>query len=185
VAASVNFPPAETATLLTALQTGVTNLSAADADTESGSHESFALAATAELQFDTAFRNVAYYVQSKADAKPDQAVEIILSAALKTKKSSDKMKAPSPIDNIVAKVTGDGNTIKLLIKTGNPRSTHIEILMTATPDIEGSWQSIADITARRFLVTGLTNGVRYYFKARAINSIGKSIYSNVVSQIAA
>ena len=185
VAASTFFPPAETATLLPPLQTATNNLLAADAATASGSHQSFALADTAELQFDTTIRNVAYYVQTKADAQPDQAEEIILSADLKVKKSSVKMKAPHPIDDLIARVTGDGNSIQLLVKTINPRSTHIEILMTTNPDDNASWISIADITARKFLMQGLVNGTRYYFKARAINSIGKSIYTNVVSQIAA
>jgi hypothetical protein len=185
VAASPFFPPAETAPLLPPLETAITNLLAADAETESGSHQSFALADSAELQFNTTIRNVGYFVQTKADAQPALAEEIILAAALKIKKSSVKIKAPHPLQDLTASVTGDGNSIRLQRKTDNPRSTHIEILMTTTPDDDSSWISIADITARKFTKTGLINGTRYYFKARAINSIGKSIYTNVISQLGA
>ncbi|MFI5218235.1 MAG: fibronectin type III domain-containing protein [Bacteroidia bacterium] len=186
VTASAFFPasPEKTA-LLTALQTATGDLAAADAATATGSHESFAVADTEELQFDTALRNVSYYVQTKADTAPLQAEEIILAAALKTKKASVKMKPPHPVEEVRAKVTGDGDSIKLYLVSDNPRSTHFEILMTTTPDIETSWASVADITARRMLVQGLRNGLRYYFKVRAINSIGRSIYSEPVSQIAA
>ena len=137
------------------------------------------------MQFDMTLRNMGYYVQTKADANGEKAEEIIKAAALKVKSADKKMQPPKPIEDMQAKVTGDGNSIQLKVKTDNPRSAHIEILMTTTPNVEDSWTSIADITARRLLVQGLTNGTRYYFKARAINSIGRSIYSDVVSQIAA
>jgi len=185
IPASPFFVPAETAPLLAALQTATDNLKDADAETATGSHESFALADSAELQYDTAIRNMAYYVQSKADASPGTAEEIILSAAMKTKKASVKMQPPHPVRDVRAKVTGNGNSIKLYVVSDNPRSTRIEILMTTTPDIESSWVSIANITARRLLVENLVNGTRYYFKVKAINNIGTSIYSNVISQIAA
>jgi hypothetical protein len=57
--------------------------------------------------------------------------------------------------------------------------------MSTTPDVDSSWVSVANITARRLLVESLANGTRYYFKVSAINNIGKSIYSNIISQIAA
>lgn len=186
ITASTHFPvSAEKTALLLALLTATDNLEQANADTESGSHESYAAADVAELQYDMAYRNIAYYVQTKADAQPALAEEIILSAAMKIKKASVKMKAPTPLNGLRAKVTGDATSIKLRIDTDNPRSTHYEILMTSTPDVDNSWVSIADITARKFLVEGLENGTRYFFKARAINSISKSIYSDVVSQVAA
>ena len=90
-----------------------------------------------------------------------------------------------PIEDMRAVITGQGDSIKLLISSDNPRSTHFEVLMTSTPDVDNSWVSVADTTARRLMVEGLTNGTRYYFKARAINNIGRSIYSDVVSQLAA
>ncbi|MEP7170542.1 MAG: hypothetical protein ABI855_14325, partial [Bacteroidota bacterium] len=152
VAASPHFTPAETAPLLLVLDAKTIALSVAEAATESGSHESYAIADTAELQYDTAIRNVGYFVQSKADAKPELAEEIILSADMKMKRASVKMKAPRPVQEVGARVTGNGNSIKLLIVSDNPRSTHFEILMTTTPEAEGSWVSIADITKRRFLV---------------------------------
>ena len=182
---SPHFNPAETAPLLATLQTATDNLNDADAETASGSHESFALAESAELQYDTAVRNTAYYVQTKADANPAIAEEIILSAAMKTKKASVKMKPPHPVQDVRAKVTGDGNSIKLYVVSDNPRSTRFEVLMSTTPDIESSWVSIANTTARRLLVENLVNGTRYYFKVKANNNIGTSIYSNVISQIAA
>lgn len=186
VTASAFFPvSAEKTALLAALLTANDNLAAADAETATGSHESFAAADAAELQFDLALRNMSYYVQSKADANPEQAEEIILAAAMKVKKSSVKMKPPHPVDDVRAKVTGDGDSIRLYIASDNPRSTHIEILMTTTPAVDTSWVSIADITARKMLVQGLVNGTRYYFKVRAINSIGRSMYSEPISQIAA
>ena len=186
VTASSFFPAsAEKTALLLALQTATTELDTANADTASGSHESYAAADAAELQFDMAMRNMGYYVQARADAELDNAEAIILSAGMEVKKASVKMKAPHPIEAIKAKVTGDETSIKLYIITDNPRSTHIEILRTTSPDDPNSWIAIADITARRFLATDLENGIRYYFKARAINSIGKSEYSDVVSQVSA
>lgn len=186
IGASPFFPvSAEKTVLLLALDNGNNNLAEADAATASGSHESFAAARTAELQWDTAYRNCAYYVQTKADADPEQAEQIILAAEMKVKKASVKMKEPSPIEALTAKVTGLGDSIKLHIFSDNPRSTHYEVLMTTTPDVDTSWVSIADITAKTHKVGGLENGARYFFKARAINTIGKSIYCNVVSQVSA
>ena len=170
--------------MLLALLTATGNLAAADAATQSGSHASFSAAAAAELQFDMAFRNVAFYVQKTADADPANDETIILSAALKVKKSSVKMKDPNPII-INAFVVGNGTSIRLKIDSDNPRSTHNEIVMTQTPDDDNSWVAIADITAKKAMINGLKNGERYYFKTRAINSLGKSDYSGVVSQLAA
>ncbi|MEO5569283.1 MAG: fibronectin type III domain-containing protein [Bacteroidia bacterium] len=182
---SAFFPPVEKAPLLTALDTANTDLSDADAATEGKSSLSFQEAYTAELQWDLAYRNVGYYVQTKADQLPGQAMEIITAADMKFKKSSVKMQPPRPVLGFQARVTGNGDTIKLLIDSDNPRSTHFEIIMTATPVQEDSWVSIADITKRKFIAEHLVNGTRYYFKVRAINNIGKSIYSDVISQIAA
>ena len=182
---STNFPAsAEKTALLAAQQTANDNLQAADETTATGSHASYAAAETAELQFDMAIRNTGYYVQKIADASPENTEEIILSAALKVKKSSVKMRDPNPII-INAFVGGNGTSIKLKIDSDNPRSTHNEILMTQTPDVENSWTAIADITAKKFVASELENGVRYHFKARAINSLGRSDYSGVVSQLAA
>ncbi|HNR20994.1 MAG TPA: fibronectin type III domain-containing protein [Bacteroidia bacterium] len=186
VDASAFFPAsAEKTARLNALKEATTGLAAADAATASGSHESYAQADTAELQFDTELRNMSYYVQTIADADPVNAEEIILAAALKIKKSSSKMKPPMPVDDVSVKVTGLGNAVKMHIFSDNPRSTHFEIQMTTTPNDENSWDSIADITARKYLVQDLVNGVRYYFRVRAINSMGRSIYSDIVSQVAA
>lgn len=186
VTASPHFPAsAEKSARLTTLHDATAALAAADAATAGGSHESFAIAETAELQFDTELRNMSYYVQTTADSNASLAEEIILSASLKIKKSSSKMKPPTPVDDITAKVTGLGNAIKLHIFSDNPRSTHFEIQMTLTPNDVNSWESIADITARKYMVENLVNGSRYYFRVRAINSIGRSIYSGTISQIAA
>jgi hypothetical protein len=182
---STFFPPLEKAPLLTALDTANTNLSLADAATKGRSKLSFEEAYTAELQWDLAYRNVGYFVQTKADQNPDQAQEIITAASLHFKKSSVKMQPPLPVQDFQALVTGEGNRIKLIIVSVSPRSTHFEILMSTTPEAVDSWVSIADITKRKFLVENLINGTRYYFKVRAINNIGKSIYSNVISQMAA
>ena len=95
------------------------------------------------------------------------------------------MQPPNAVVDFQARVTGNGTSIKQIIVSDNPRSTHFEIVMTTAPDKDDSWVSIADITKRKFLVQGLENGIRYYFKVRAINNIGKSMYSNVISQIAA
>lgn len=186
VTASPYFPgsPEKTALLL-ALLTATDALQVANAATATGAHESYAAATSAELQFDMAMRNMSFYVQAKADADLDNAEEIILSAAMQVKKASVKIKIPHPVESMRARVTGDETTLKLYIVTDNPRSTHLEILMTTTPDADDSWMAIADITARRFLVENLVNGTRYFFKARAINSAGKSDYSDVISQVAA
>lgn len=185
VNASSFFPTGEKTALLAALDTANTTLSAADAATESKSRSSFEAAYTTELQWDLAYRNTGYYVQTKADQNPEQSEEIITAAALNFKKSSVKMQAPLPVEDFQARVTGEGNRIKLIIISDNPRSTHFEILMTTTPNQEDSWVSVADITKRKFMAGNLVNGTRYYFKVRAINNIGKSIYSNVISQVAA
>ncbi len=179
------FPPAETTTLLTELKDRTNLLAEADANTATGSHESFAKAKKAENDWDTTMRKVGSYVQNKADASPENGETIIRAAALRPKAVSEKQKPPKPVDDVQAMVTGYGDAIKLKLTTTNPYGTRYEIEMTTNPDDAASWTSIAQITSRKLLVQGLNNGVRYYFRTRAINNLGKSIYTNVVSQIAA
>jgi hypothetical protein len=180
------FPSTESGPIVDAINDATSDLSTADAATVSGGHESFAAAETAENNWDFAMRKTAAYVQQKADDQPEDAAEIILAAALKMKKVPVKTTTkPLPVEDVMAELTGLGNAIKLTIVSDNRYGVRYEVMMTRTPDVESSWVSVADTTARKIMVEGLLNGERYYFKTRAVNNIGKSIYSGVVSQLAA
>jgi hypothetical protein len=179
------FPVAQFSALTTALKAKTDALSLADAATGSGSRDSFAAADLAEQLWDNAMRNVAFGVQTLADANPDQAEEIVRLAALRSRKASQKTKPVNPVQDFSASVTGRGTAILLKLISDNARNTRFEILMTATPDDEKSWAPVANTTARKAMVQGLTNGTRYYFKVRAINNFSVSDFSNVITQIAA
>ena len=180
-----HFPPAEIIDYIEALQAATESLSLADANTSSGSHLSFAAVYEVEVVWDTAMRNMASYVQQKADAQPVLAAVIITSSSLKIRKDDVKTSFPKPVLNLVASVTGRGDSIKLSMVSDNPYGSRHEIMITTTPELADSWVTIANITARKLMVKNLTNGVRYYFKVRVINSCGASLYSNVISQFAA
>jgi hypothetical protein len=181
----VTYPVLVFGALLADLLAKTDALSVADAATETGSHLSFDEAETAEIAWDTSMRALAAAIQTKANANPTIAAEIIHGAALKSKREPDKKGPAIPVSGLTASVTGLGNAIKLGFKSINPYGTQYDIQMTTTPAIESSWEAIALITARRTLVEELVNGTRYYFRVRAINSLGKSIFSDVVTQVAA
>ena len=179
------FPVSESGTLVTALRLATIELSNADAATASGSFEKYSLADQAEEKWDMMMRNTAAYVQQKADANAEIAASIILSAGLKMKKEPVKATVPLPVQDVQAYTTGLGNAIKLTIVSANTYGCRYEVMMTETPNIATSWVAVANVTARKLLIRNLTNGTRYYFKSRAINNVGTSMYSEVISQIAA
>lgn len=160
-------------------------LAAADSATVTGGSPTFDAADIAEDEYDTAIRAIGAALQTNANANPVMAEEIIHGAALKSKRAPVSRVDPQPVDAVEAKVTGLGTVIKLLLLSINPYGTQYEIQMTTTPDVEASWQTLANITAKRYTVTGLENGTRYYFRVCALNSLGKTIFTNEVSQVAA
>lgn len=60
-----------------------------------------------------------------------------------------------------------------------------EVQMTATPDVEASWQTVGTTTRRRFVKTDLPANVLYAFRVFATGALGEGPMSEIASAKAA
>ena len=121
-------------------------------------------------------KGLAAYVETIANADPDNAENIIISAGMPVKKH--KTVVPK---TFTAKAGKNPGTVVLNNKA-IPHAINI-YQMSTDPNNPASWVTLVTDTRVRYVKTGLTSGIRYFFRTAQINKGVQSAYSPVVDVI--
>ncbi len=92
-------------------------------------------------------------------------------------KGDDSTTPPSVVTNVDV-IAGDGKIVILWDVVSG--ATSYNIYWSISPDVSVSDNKIV-CTSSPYNHSGLTNGITYYYKIRAVNASGESKLSNVVS----
>ena len=103
-------------------------------------------------------KNLASYVETIANADPDNAENIIQSAGMTVKKAAAR--PPKVFSATLTKVPGQ---VKLNSKAAGKTACYI-YQMTTDPNTVTSWQTILTSNNVKDLVNGLASNTRYYFR---------------------
>ena len=114
------------------------------------------------------------YVESVANADPENAVSIIESASMRVK--HERRASPN---GFRLKITGIPGEIQL--RTNSEARSAFLFQFTTTADLPGSWVDLYFGTRAGYKATGLVSGAKHYFRVMKIDKNGKSPWSNVLS----
>jgi hypothetical protein len=156
------FPsPAPTPTTIT---TNVNNLEAANLKAQGGGADDVAAMRVAEAKLDLSVKLLAAYVENIANADPANAVAIILSAGMEIKGKGGRTNQGS---DVVAGKSGE-----IIISCPAEKGATYEFQMCTDFTNEANWKRIYIGTKSKFVMKGLTPGMRYYFRVCAITKEG-------------
>jgi hypothetical protein len=124
---------------------------------------------------ETLLKQEAHYVQSVADANPENAVSIIEGAAMNVRKSAARK--PKAFGAVAGPVSG---TAKLSTKSAGARSSY-EWQYSA--DGGKTWVGAPGTLQAKTVITGLTPGATVQFRYRAVTKTGEGDWSQVVALI--
>jgi len=119
-------------------------------------------------------QQVTAYVQKVADLSPADAEAIILSSGLKVKRVS-----PRQPRVFSAKNDAISGTVNLLAAGAGSRASH-EWQSSTTA---ANWISLPPTFQAKTKVTGLTPGVKMYFRHRIVNKLGVGAWDQTISLI--
>jgi hypothetical protein len=117
---------------------------------------------------------LAAYVESTANADPDNASNIIASSGMPEKKA--KVRAPKGFTAKAGKLMGS-----VVLNTKAVKGSAYIYQMTTDPTNPASWVTICTVTKVRFTKTGLTSGTRYYFRVAVSTKSVQSDWSFVLN----
>jgi hypothetical protein len=167
---NINFPsPYPTLATITSI---TNQLDAARLKANSGSKEAATTVHYLEDELDMALKQLAGYVEGIANQNKSTAEEVILSAGMDLRRKYSRS-----VPEFSAMPTDMPGCVKL-VHQGIKRGAH-EFQMCTDPSNEANWRTIYMGTSGRFVMTKLTPGVVYYFRARSISKDGPSKWSDV------
>ncbi len=169
---NVHFPTPAPA--LSGISTDATNLETAYQTAQTRAKGSSAQMHAMLKVLELALRALANYVETIANADPDNAVSIIESAGLSVKKASP----PKPrILQVVASGKGEVTLSCPTEKSG----TYKWEFTTGDPSVEANWKFLTEVRKSKFVQTGLTSATTYHFRQTTFGLKGLGPVSQVVS----
>ena len=139
---------------------------------QGGGKDEHAVMYAKKLLLELSLKALAGYVESIANANPVNAESIILSAGMQVKKR------PSPRANGF-RLSLTGKPGEVLLKTDFDDRATFTWQTTFTPLAEDSWQTIHVGTQAKYLATGLTRGMLYFFRVAKVDKDGQQPWSGV------
>jgi hypothetical protein len=121
-------------------------------------------------------KNLAAYVENTANADPDNAEAIINSAGMTVKKHT-----PLPPKVFSVKQGATSGVVEVNSKAVS-RASYIYQYTTDQTNAN-SWVDGYKNAKVKGFITGLTPGIRYYFRVATISTTGESSWSNVISML--
>ncbi len=162
---------------LTAVTAAISALDTAHTTAKGGGTDDTANMHVKELIFDLILKQLAAYVEATANANPIAADAIILSAGMEVKQQAIR----GAQDLCVSRTKTPGE-VRLAVKSA-PRCT-FTWQMSTDPSQEEGWSTIATSTRAVFIQSGLTPGVKYYFRVNKIDKDGMGPWSSVLDIMA-
>jgi hypothetical protein len=153
------------------ITTNVNNLEAAMLKAQGGGVDDVAAMRAAEVKLDLSLKLLAAYVENIANADTAYAEAIILSAGMELKKKGGNKR--QPVDATL------GKTGEVIITCPGVKGATYEVQMCTDFTNEANWKRIYIGTKSKFVMKGLTPGVRYYFRVCAITKDGVQPWSVV------
>lgn len=161
------FPsPNPTGTVIT---TNVNNLEAAYLKAQGGGADEVAAMRAAEAKLDLSVNLLAAYVESIANADPANAEAIILSAGMELRGKRGKTNHGYELTS--------GKSGEIIITFPAVKGAMYEIQMCTDFTKDENWKRIYIGTKSKFVMAGLTPGVRYFFRVCAITKDGPQPWS--------
>jgi hypothetical protein len=157
------------------LQTAISDLDVAENQAKTGLKSAFAARNQKRKALYLLLEQEKHYVQKIADADPDRAHEIIVSAGMSA------MKVPIRTKRVfTARQTPVSGTVELFTARVATRAAY-EWQYSA--DGGKTWQSVAQTLKAKTLVSGLQPAVVYAFRFRSVTKSGLSDWSDAVTLV--
>ena len=143
---------------------------------KNGDREQIASRGKSYAKLHALLRKLANYVSHQADG--DQ--EVILSSGFEVRKQREPMSPILRPENFSVQRQQRTGEVKLRWKTVRGAvSYNVEMTTTDPSDPNTTWESLPPVTRITDTKTGLTPGVNYWFRMRAVGRKEISAYSNV------
>lgn len=155
------------------LQTAISDLDAAENQAKTGLKSALAARSQKRKALYLLLEQEKSHVQKVADADPDRAHEIIVSAAMSVRKVPIRTKRV-----FTARQTPVSGTVELFTGRVAQRASYE---WQYSSDGGKTWQSAAPTLKAKTLVPGLQPGVTYAFRFRSLTNAGLSEWSDAVT----